>query len=159
MAELKSHAAKFFEVVLKIQETDEEGTEKMVKRTISVDALSFAEAESKALEEMAVYASGELEVVNINPAQYAEVFTSDDDTDDKWYKVKLQFITIDEKTEKEKRSNVTYLVQAKSLARALRYIDDIMGKTMIDYDSVCVSETNIFDCFFHSNKQEKEDNE
>ena len=61
---------------------------------------------------------------------------------------------------KEKRSNVTYLVQAKSLARALRYIDEVMGKTMIDYDIVGLNETKIFDVFEHhapssENKEEK----
>lgn len=83
------------------------------------------------------------------------------DDDDKWYKAKLQFITIDEKTEKEKRSNVTYLVQAKSLARALRYIDEVMGKTMIDYDTVGINETPIMDVFEHhaagEKKEEKND--
>ena len=81
--------------------------------------------------------------------------------DDKWYKAKLQFITIDEKSEKEKRSNVTYLVQAKSLARALRYIDEVMGKTMIDYDVVGLNETKLMDVFEHhapgDKKEEKND--
>ena len=68
MAELKSHAAKYFEVILKFLETQEHGDEKMVKKTIVVDAISFSEAESKAINEFSCY--GELEVVNINPAQY-----------------------------------------------------------------------------------------
>ena len=81
------------------------------------------------------------------------------DDDDKWYKAKLQFITLDEKTEKEKRSTVNYLVQAKSLARALRYVDEEMGKTMIDYDTIGLNETNLMDVFEHQapNKEEKND--
>lgn len=149
MAELKSHTAKFFEVIIKMIETVEDGCEKMVKKTIVVDALSFGEAEKKAIEEMLPYSIDWVEVVNINPASYGEVFTSDDDTDDQFFKAKLEFITIDERTEKEKRSKVTYLVQAKSLARALRYVDDVMSRTMIDYDSVGIVGTNIEDCFFH----------
>lgn len=157
MAELKSHSAKFFEVIVKIQEIQEDGTEKIVKRTIVVDALSFSEAETKAIEEMSLYTT-DLEVININPAQYGEVFTSDDDTDDKYYKAKLEFITLDEKTDKEKRSKVTYLVQSKSLNRALRYVDDVMKKTMIDYDSVGVVGTPIEDVYFHDTKTAGEDN-
>ena len=65
------------------------------------------------------------------------------------------------KTEKEKRSNVVYLVQAKSLARALRYIDEVMGKTMIDYDIVGLNETKLMDVFEHhapgEKKEEKND--
>lgn len=73
---------------------------------------------------------------------------------------KLQFITIDEKSEKEKRSNVTYLVQAKSLERALRYVDEVIGKTIMDYDIVGLNETKVFDVFEHhasssENKEEK----
>ena len=147
MAELKSHTAKYFEVTMKMLETQEDGTEKMVKKTVVVDALSFGEAENKAIEEFSCYS--ELQVVNINPAQYSEVFTSDDDGDDMFFKAKFEFITIDERTEKEKRSKVMYLVQAKSIARALRYIDDVMGKTMIDYDSVGVVATDIEDVYLH----------
>jgi len=66
-----------------------------------VDALSFSEAEASILEEMKVYISGDYKITDIRPAAYHEVFFSDMDKDDKWYKAKLQFLTIDEKTEKE----------------------------------------------------------
>lgn len=107
------------------------------------------------LIEMSCYISGDSSVTSAKKTNYGEIFFSDLDDDDKWYKAKCQFITID-----EKRSNVTYLVQAKSLARALRYIDEAMGKTMIDYDIVGLNETKVFDVFEHhapssENKEEK----
>lgn len=68
-------------------------------------------------------------------------------TDSRYYKAKLQFITIDEKTEKEKRSNVTYLVEATSLHNALDNIDAVMKGTMLDYVQASVSETAIMDVF------------
>jgi hypothetical protein len=61
----------------------------------------------------------------------------------------LEFITIDEKTEKEKRSSVWYLMQAASLPTAVKYIGEVMGKTMIDYVVSSVAETKIFDVFEH----------
>ena len=67
--------------------------------------------------------------------------------DSRFYKAKLQFITIDEKSEKEKRSNVTYLVQACSLHNALDNIDSVMQGTMIDYVQANVGETMIVDVF------------
>ena len=70
-------------------------------------------------------------------------------TDSRYYKAKLQFITIDEKTEKEKRSNVTYLVEATSLHNALDNIDTMMKGTMLDYVQASVSETKIIDVFRH----------
>lgn len=150
----------WFKTKVKYQKTMEDGSEKVVSEAYVVDALSFTEAESAIIDEMSVYVSGELKVSNLGKASYNEIFFSDVDDDDKFYTCKLQFITIDEKSEKKKRSNVTYLVQAKSLARALRYVDEAMGKTMIDYDIVGLNETKVFDVFEHhapssENKEEK----
>ena len=67
--------------------------------------------------------------------------------DSRWYKAKLMFITIDEKTEKEKRSNVVYLVEATSLDNAVQNINTVMGGTMIDYEKSNIAETKIMDVF------------
>ena len=123
--------------------------EKPVTEQYVVDALSFSEAETAITEEMAVYISGEYKITDIKPAAYGEIFFSDADKDDRWFKAKLQFITIDEKTEKEKRSSVTYLFQAASFNGAVKAIDDVMGGTMIDYVIASVAETNIMDVFEH----------
>ena len=77
--------------------------------------------------------------------------------DTRWYKAKLQFITIDEKTEKEKRTNVTYLVQACSLHNALDNIDTVMKGTMIDYVQANVGETQLVDVFEYSKGNEAEE--
>lgn len=154
---MRSRTSTWFETKVKYLKTMEDGSEKVVSEAYVVDALSFTEAESAIIDEMSVYVSGELKVSGIGKACYGEIFFSDIDDDDKWYKAKLQFITIDEKSEKEKRSNVTYLVQAKSLARALRYIDEVMGKTMIDYDVVGLNETKLMDVFEHNAPGEKKE--
>lgn len=133
----------------------EDGTEKVVKERYVVDALSFTEAEEAIIDEMSAYVSGEMVVSNLGKAKYNEIFFSDVADDDKWYKAKLQFITIDDKSDKEKHSNVIYLVQAKSLARALRYVDEVMDKTMIDYDIVGINETKIYDVFERKSESDK----
>ena len=74
----------------------------------------------------------------------------------------LHFLAIDEKTEKEKRSNVNYLVQANSLPRCVRYVDEVMGGTMVDYAIVSVAETHILDVYEHrvtSGKGQEEKND
>lgn len=155
---MRTRTSTWYETKVKYQKTMEDGCEKVVTERYVVDALSFTEAESAIIDEMSVYASGELKVSNLGKAAYGEIFFSDVDDDDKWYKAKLQFITIDDRTEREKRTNVTYLVQAKSLARALRYIDEVMDKTMIDYETIGLNETPIFDVFEHhapANNEEK----
>ena len=61
-------------------------------------------------------------------------------TDARWYKAKVAYIVIDEKTEKEKRSIVTYLVQAASVHNAADNIDSLLGKGMSDYEIVSIAE-------------------
>ena len=72
-----------------------------------------------------------------------------ENTDSRWYKSKLQFITIDERTNKEKRTSIYYLVEGCSLESARRNIDEVMGNTMIDYIISSVSETSIMDVLLH----------
>lgn len=146
---MRSRKANWFETKIKYQKTMEDGSEKVVNELYVVDALTCTEAENRIIDELSAYISGENKVTRASEAAFGEVFFSDNDEDDKWFKAKLQFITIDEKTEKEKRSNQTYLVQAKSIARALRYVEEVMGKTMIDFDIVGLNETKVMDVFEH----------
>jgi hypothetical protein len=77
-------------------------------------------------------------------------------TGSQYYKAKLHFITIDEKTDKEKKSVVNYLVEGCSLESARKNIDEVMGGTMIDYRIAAVSETNIMDVFEYITNKTKE---
>lgn len=153
---MRSRTSNWFEVGIRYQKTQEDGSEKSVTEKYAIDALSFTEGESAITEKMAAYISGEFKVKSMQEASYREVFFSDKDDDDCWYKAKLQFISYDDKTNKEKRSNVTYLVQAKSMHRAINNIDEVMGKTMIDYEIIGLSKTNVYDVFEHKTKEEKE---
>lgn len=154
---MRSRSSNWFETAIRYDKTMEDGMTKKVIEYYVVDALSFGEAEERITEEMSAYISGEFEVKNINPAAFKEVFFSENDNDDRWYKAKLAFITIDEKTEKEKRSSVTYLVQAATLNGAVKNIDEVMGGTMIDYVISNISETKFMDVYEHVAKTQKQD--
>lgn len=145
---LRSRSSTWFECKVRYDKTHEDGSEKRVTELYTVDALSFTEAEASIIDNMAVYVSGELKITNINPANYNEIFFSGNDDDDLWFKARLAFITIDDKN-KEKRTYVNYLIQAKSIERAKRYVDEVMGETIIDYELKSLSETKIFDVFEH----------
>ena len=152
---MRTRTATWFETKIQYEKTMEDGLQKKVKEQYVVDALSFTEAEKRITEEMSSYISGAFDVADIKKATYKEIFFSDEATADRWYKAKVQFITIDEKTEKEKRSNVYYLVQASTLQGALKNVDEVMGGTMIDYAIVAISETTVMDVFEYqkSNKE------
>ena len=152
---MRSRTATWFETKIRYEKTIDDGSQKKVSESYVVDALSFTEAENTIIEEMSAYISGDFKVTDLKQASYGEIFFSDADNDDKWYKCKLQFITIDEKTEKEKRSNVTYLVQANNLPMAVKHVDEVMNGTMIDYAIVTVQETQIMDVFEHNGTKAK----
>lgn len=145
---MRSKSAQWFECKIKYEKMMDDGLQKQVVEQYVVDALSFAEAEQRITEEMSAYISGEFEVTDVKKAAYKEVFFDNDNAAiDRWYKAKLNFITFDEKTEKEKRTNVTYLVQACSLHNAFDNIDTVMKGTMIDYVQANVGETQLVDVF------------
>ena len=152
---MRSRSAMWFECKIRYEKVMEDGLQKKVNENYVVDALSFSEAETRVTEEMSSYISGEFEVADIKKAAYKEVFFTDDNIADKWYKAKLQFITIDEKTEKEKRSTVNYLVQAGSMNGAMKNIDEVMGGTMIDYVVSSVAETTLMDVYEYGKKNDK----
>lgn len=144
---MRSRTSIWFECKVRYEKTGEDGTPRKVTETYVVDALSFSEAESRIMEEMGRWVSGELEIVDLKIAQYKEIFFADSDMSDKWYKAKLAFITIDEKTDKEKKTSVYYLVNAGNINSALKNVDEIMSGTMIDYQTCNLTETQIIDVF------------
>ena len=151
---MRSRTAIWFECKIAYEKVMEDGLQKKVKENYVVDALSFTEAETRIMEEMSSYISGEFTIEDIKIASYKEIFFSEEEMADKWYKAKLQFITIDEKTEKEKRSNVNYLVQAGTLKGAVNNIESVMGTTMIDYVIATVAETTLMDVFEYAKKEQ-----
>ena len=144
---MRSRTAIWFETKVKYEKVNEEGLQKKVTEQFVVEALSYTEAEARITEEMSAYINGAFEIADIKKASYKEVFFSDAENADRFYKAKLDFITIDEKTDKEKRSRSVYLVQAASLKDAFKGIEDVMSGTMIDYDAAAIDGTSLLDVY------------
>ena len=92
----------YFEVTIKYEKQAEEGRIVKVSEKYLVDALSFTEAEARITEEMKLFISGEFTVSAIKRANYSELFESSNG--DKWFKSKVNFITLDEEKGIEKKS-------------------------------------------------------
>ena len=144
---MRSKTSTWFETKVRYDKTMDDGREKKVTEVFVVDALSFTEAETKITEELSAYTSGDTFIKAITRAPYSEVLFSDDSKDDKWYRVKLAFITLDERTEKEKKTLITYLFQAANIDKTRSYIKEFMSNSMTDYDVHSISETQILDIF------------
>lgn len=149
---MKAITSTWFECQVSVPKTQDDGSVKVANEVYTVDAMTFTEAESRITEEMQPYVAnmvGGFNIKNINPAQYKEVFFSGMEKDGKWFKIKVAFITFDERTGKEKLSNVFYLVQADKSETANAYTNEVLNKGFQDYRIVSNVETKIMDVFRH----------
>lgn len=137
----------YFLSTVRYEKTMENGLNKTVSEQYLFDALSFTEAEARTIEELKPYISGEFSIPQIVKPRISELFLSEDVAADRYYKVKVSFITLDEKSGAEKKTNSFILVQASDFKNAYdRFIEGMKG-TMADYEIVSIVETQILDYY------------
>ena len=146
----------WFECKIRYEKVMENGIQKKVTEPYLVDALSFTEAEARIIEEMTPFISGEFTVSDIKRANYSELFPSDEESADRWFKCKLIFITLDEKSGAEKKTSTQVLVQAADLRDAVKKLDEGMKGTMADYQINSITETAIMDVFPYTTENVEE---
>ena len=137
--------ANWFECKVRYDKLQENGAAKKVNEPYLVDALSFTEAEARITEEQRPFISGEFSVSAVKRTKIAEIFFFEGG--DRWYLVKVGFITIDEKTAAEKRSNSLILVQASNFKEAYDNFVKGMAGTMADYEIVSITERPLMDVY------------
>lgn len=121
---------------------------KKVSESYLVDALSFTEAEKRIIKEVRPFVSvGELEVVNIRRARIAELFLNEEAEDDRYFRAKVNFITIDEKSGSEKKTSATMIVKSDSLPNAVTELKAQLDSQMASYEIAAVTDTQILDVF------------
>lgn len=135
---------------------NEKGMMVKTKEVYLVDALSFTEAEARIIGEVTPYAESGLMVTAMKIEDIAEIF-NDDIQDGKWYRVKVMFKTIDEKSGKEKKESHSYMVIGHSTEDASTRLHTRMKGTLVDYEIHTVSETQYMDVFFYSLEGEDEE--
>ena len=137
--------ATWFECKVKYDKIQENGSVKKVNEPYLVDALSFTEAEARIIEECTPYISGEFSISAVKKTKISEILW--DETGDRYYMVKVMFITIDEKTAVEKKSASFILVQASDFKGALENFMSGMKGTMADFEIASITETALMDVF------------
>jgi small-conductance mechanosensitive channel len=123
----------------------ENGVLKKVTEPYLVDALSFTEAEARIIEEIKPYISGEFTIADIKRARINELFFNE--LGDRYYRIKVYFITLDEKSGAEKKTAVQMLTQASDIKEAIAVLEEGMKGSMADYIIASVVETMIMDVF------------
>lgn len=153
----------WFQCNVRYEKTMENGMLQKVTEPYLVDALSFTEAEARFIKEVTPYITGEFTVSDIKRAKISEIF--EDETGDRWFKAKVQFVHLDEKSGAEKKVTCFMMIQACDLREAVTNLDKGMKGTMADYVIASVAETPIMDIFHFdpefskSLTDEKESNE
>ena len=135
--------ANYFEVKITFDKTLENGKEKKVTECYVVNADSFTDAEAKITEHMSAYLSVPFEVKSIRKYKIAEIVLGTLDDNEIFFKCKLNFITLDEKSGLEKKTAVNMLVNAKTLDDAKFDLVEFMKGTMADYSIEKIEETKI----------------
>lgn len=137
--------ALWFECKIRFDKIMENGSVKRVTESYLVNALSFTEAEARIIQEQTPFISGDFTIPAIKKTNIAEIFR--DDRCDKWWLVKYNLITIDEKSAKERRTAVYVMVQADSQQGATDSFNEGMKGTMADFEIEKVAETKIMDVY------------
>lgn len=138
----------WFECGVRFETVTEDGTNKKVREVHVVNGLTFGEAYDNIIKESPNISSGEVEVTSMKVAPYGSIVYDEDNRCERYYVVKAAVITIDERTNKEKRSNVYMLVEADSVDNARKLTDKYFADYMMDYEIMAVNDTKIF-AFYH----------
>lgn len=137
--------ANWFECKVRYDKLQENGAVKKVNEPYLVDALSFTEAEARIIDEQTPYISGDFSVSAVKRTKISEIFFNEGG--DRWYMVKVAFITIDERSGAEKKTSTFILVQASDFKGAHDNFVDGMKGTMADYEIVSIAETPLIDVY------------
>lgn len=143
----------WFECKISYEKMLENGMQKKVTEPYLVDALSFTEAEARITEEIRPYISGEFTIADIKRAKLSELFFNDNG--DRFFKAKVLFVSLDEKSGTEKKTAANMLAQASDIKEALKVVEKGMEGTMADYEIASLAETTIMDVFPYSEEDKR----
>lgn len=134
----------YFLIKTKFEKTAEDGKLEKVSREDLVDALSFTEAETRIIDELRPFVSGELTIKSLKRFNVSEIFFNENG--DKWFKAKVNFISVNEKG-KEKKTAAYVLIQASDMASARINLIEGMKGSMADWKEESITETKIMEVF------------
>ncbi len=135
----------WFECKVKYVKIDENGKEKKVTEPYLVDAVSFTEAEARIHTELEKMIHSDFIVTNISKSNISELFPNENG--DRWFKAKTTFVTVDEESGKEKKSNNYMLVEANNVKDAYEYLTEGLSDMIVPFEIPSVTESPIMDVF------------
>lgn len=119
----------------------ENGAIKRVSEKYLCDALSIVEADAVVTENLKPYISGDFFTSKVENSPIAEVIG--DKEADKFYLAKVAFVTIDERSGKEKKTVSQWLIGGTDFNDAYEMVLREINKCMADIEIVSLAETPI----------------
>lgn len=129
---------------IRYQKEDEAGSLKTINEQYLVDAVSHTEAEAR-LYGLIVTGASDFSVPRITPYKLADLFSYEDG--EKWFKAKVIYFSVDEKSGKEKKVVNHMLVNADGIDQALQRITESLHTMLIPYETEGINLTKILDIF------------
>ena len=139
----KTITATWFEVAIKVERAQDDGSAKFVKETYCLDAMSFTEAETRIYKEFPSLESSS--ILTIKRAQYSEFISAQDSTAEKYWRVKSKLIELNEKTSKPKKTPLQVLVCADTNSDAYRIVSEVFSEGMYDFEISDINESPVID--------------
>lgn len=136
---------------ISFQKPNEKGISTKITEVHLVDAVSYTDAEARMYEELATNIP-DFQLVGLSKMKIHEVFMNEGNFE-AWYKVKVNFVSFDEKSQKEKLTPFTMLINADTLLMAYNLIIEKLG-TIEDYHITDISVTNILEVFIAEKSEE-----
>jgi hypothetical protein len=115
-----------------------------INESYLVDSVSFTDAEARIYKELESIIR-DFTLVGVNPMRVADVFHFEDS--ETWFKCKVSYISVDDKSGKEKKIQNLMLVSADDVKQAYERIQESLKNMLVPFDITDVNITNIIEIF------------
>lgn len=137
---------------IRYQKIDEKDKTIKITEVYLVDAVSYTDAEARIYSTVASN-TPDFHLFGLSRMKLQEVFFVEDGAET-WFKVKVNFMSFDEKSQKEKRTPFLMLINAENPLEAYNLISERLG-TVEDYQITDINITNILEVIPYEEIDEK----
>ncbi|MDI9865752.1 MULTISPECIES: DUF4494 domain-containing protein [Bacteroidota] len=127
---------------IRYQREDEAGSLKTINEAYLIDAVSYTDAEARVFEIVASN-TPEFQITNLTKMKLSEVFFEDNNAET-WFKAKVQYISFDEKSQKEKKTAHMMLINANDPGEVYTLLKKNLGN-LNDYQITDINITTILE--------------
>lgn len=129
---------------IRFQKEDESGSLRTINESYLVDSVSYTEAEARMFEIVASN-TPDFQLVNLSKMRLSEVFNLEGGAET-WWKVKVMYISFDERTQKEKKTPHLMLINADNVIDVYAGLTKELGN-LNDYEITDINITTILEVF------------